>query len=367
MWRLVFLLLLPVHGLIHLMGFAKAFHLTKIEQLTREITKPAGVLWLTAGLLFVFTAILLLFRNEQWWIPGVLAVVSSQVLIVSAWGDAKMGTVANVVLLLGCIAGFGKWQFERQYRCDVQASLSGIGNATDTLVTERDLKALPAPVQRYLRYAGVLNKPRVKCMRVVMDGRMREKGKEWFPFTSEQYNFYQDPTRLFFMKGRMFGMTVPGYHRYQRVTATMDVRLIGLYSVIRVRGAEMNKAETVTLFNDMCLMAPATLIDERIAWQAINDTSAKATFTNGAVSISATLFFNKAGQLINFVSEDRYAVAEMQQYLFATPIEDYVNMNGYMLGSRGKGIWYYPDGAFTYGEFNIRQIEYNLKPGKSLQ
>ena len=45
--RLLFALLLVVHGLIHAMGFAKAFGLAELSQLTREISRPLGVLWLT--------------------------------------------------------------------------------------------------------------------------------------------------------------------------------------------------------------------------------------------------------------------------------------------------------------------------------
>jgi hypothetical protein len=29
----------------------------------------------------------------------------------------------------------------------------------------------------------------------------------------------------------------------------------------------MSQSETVTLFNDMCIMAPATLVDAPIAWE----------------------------------------------------------------------------------------------------
>ena len=37
-------------------------------------------------------------------------------------------------------------------------------------------------------------------MKIVFDGEMRDKGKDYFKFNSVQYNFFEDPTRLFFMK-----------------------------------------------------------------------------------------------------------------------------------------------------------------------
>ncbi len=45
--------LLVVHGLIHLLGFVKAFELAQVSQLQATITRPVGVLWLVAALLLV--------------------------------------------------------------------------------------------------------------------------------------------------------------------------------------------------------------------------------------------------------------------------------------------------------------------------
>ena len=74
-------------------------------------------------------------------------------------------------------------------------------------------------------------------------------------------------------------------------------------------------------------MAPAALIDERIEWIAIDNLSAKATFTNGINKIITTLYFNEQGQLLNFISDDRSAI-DMKQYRFSTSVKDYTPVNG---------------------------------------
>ena len=224
------------------------------------------------------------------------------------------------------------------------------------ILTDTDLLPLPEPVQRFLKYAGVVNKPKVKNVKVVFDGQMREKGKNYFPFTSEQFNFFDEPTRLFFMKGKIFGVNVFGYHKYSNGKAIMDIRLFGLFSIVKKSGDFMDKAETVTLFNDMCLLAPATLIDKRIQWELINDTLVKATFTNKTISIKATLYFNHRGQLVNFISSDR----DINQYPFLTPVSEYKIINGYNLMSKAETVWDYTDGKFTYGKFVLKEIEYNI-------
>jgi len=35
-------------------------------------------------------------------------------------------------------------------------------------------------------------------------------------------------------------------------------------------------------------------------------------------------------------------------------------MDGYNLASKAEATWHYPEGAFTYGEFELKEIAYNV-------
>ncbi len=362
MLRCLLMFIVFLHGLIHLLGFVKAYRLSEVSQLTQEISRPAGLLWLAAAILFLATGALYLSGNDKLWpVLAFVSIILSQALIFMAWQDARFGTVANVIILLVAIAAFGSWSFENSYRRDVRENLQRTNKLESELITEADLQPLPAPVQKYLRYAGVVGKPRVKNARITFTGQMRDKGQDWFDFTTEQHNFFDEPARLFFMKASVKGLPANGYHAYEGDHAGMQVKLLSLFPVVNLEGKEMFEGETVTLFNDMCLMAPATLIDNRIEWEAIDSISAKATFTNQGVSISAVLYFNEEGQLADFISDGRYAAADMKQYRFSTPVRDYRDFNGYNIMSYGEAIWHYPDGKFTYGKFNLQSVEYNVE------
>src|ERR1035437_6036 len=291
MLKYFFSFIILIHGLIHIMGFAKAFGYGNITQLTKDISKPAGSLWLITAILFIVAVLLFLLKKESWPYIAIIAAVISQILIITVWKDAKFGTILNIIILFVAIASWATYHFEMEFKADVKRHIAQTNFSNNDLLTEADIALLPAPVQKYIRYAGAVNKPKVKNIKIVFDGEMRDKGKDFFKFNSVQYNFFDDPTRLFFMKARMYGTTVPAYHCYQNATATMQVKLIGLFNVVNVKGTEMNKAETVTVFNDMCLMAPATMIDKRIEWMPVDSLSAKATFTNGINKITATLYF----------------------------------------------------------------------------
>ena len=142
----------------------------------------------------------------------------------------------------------------------------------------------------------------------------------------------------------------------------MDIRLLSLFKVAYQSGMEMGIAETVTFFNDMCCMAPATLIDQRIKWLDSSSNTAHAAFSNNGITISARLYFNDTGELVNFISEDRYAAGDnntMQRLRWATPLKDYREVDGYRLATRAEAIFTYPVGDLCYGTFNLRHITYN--------
>jgi hypothetical protein len=341
------------------MGFARAFAIGNAAEFTKELSRPIGLLWLFTGLLFIISAILMLVRKEGWPMFAFLAILVSQLLIFTVWNDAKYGTLANVVILIAAIIAFASERFESSYKKDV-VSVMESAPAMDERITEKDLEHLPSIVQKYLNYVGVVGKPKIQNVKIVFEGEMRDKGKDWFKFTSEQYNFFDSPTRLFFMKAKVKGLPTSGYHKYTKEGATMKIKLVSLFPVVNIDTPELFPTETVTFFNDLCLFAPAVLIDDRITWETLNNTSVKATFTTNNRSIAAILYFNETGQLVNFVSNDRYSVSEMKAFPFSTPAKDYQNINGYMLPTYGEAVWNYLEGEFTYGKFNVKSVEYNV-------
>jgi hypothetical protein len=103
---------LAVHGLIHLMGFAKAFGYAELPQLTQPISRGVGLLWLAAAILVLGSAALSVASPRGWWMVGVVALVLSQAVIVTAWRDAWAGTAGNVVLL---VAVAQAWLIQSQH------------------------------------------------------------------------------------------------------------------------------------------------------------------------------------------------------------------------------------------------------------
>jgi hypothetical protein len=364
--RLFLALVVVVHGLIHLMGFAKAFRYAELSQLTQEVSTPAGLLWLLCALALIAVGALLLFEQPSWWWVALPAVVLSQALIFASWSDARFGTAANLLILLPLVAAVmdaRSGSYVNRYNAAVREGLAR--RADMPLVTDSDLSHLPAPVQKYLRVVGAVGKPRIRNFRAVFTGDFRN-GLEgpWMVFRSEQYNFFDQPTRVFLMTATRYGLPIQGLHVFRGNGATMQIKLASLFQVVDAKGPEMNQGETVTLFNDLCLMAPAGLIDkERIRWEAAGPLAARATFTHQGNTISARLSFNQAGELIDFTSNDRFFSSDgrtFKSYPWSTPAKDYKDVGGRRVVGYGEAVWHTPQGEFTYGKFNLAEIDYNL-------
>lgn len=143
----------------------------------------------------------------------------------------------------------------------------------------------------------------------------------------------------------------------------MDIRLFSIFKVQYQSGEVMDVSETVTFFNDMCVMAPATLIDKRIRWLEVDGNKVKASFTNNNITISAWLIFGESGELVNFISDDRSALlanGKTTKLQWSTPMRDYKIIDGFNLASYAEAIYRYPDGEFVYATFSLKHIKYNL-------
>ena len=98
--RIAFAVLIGIHGLVHVLGAAKAFRWADVQQLRSPISPLAGALWLVASVLLLASAIGFAIGARWWWWPGLPGVVLSQVLITQTWSDAKFGTIVNVLLAI---------------------------------------------------------------------------------------------------------------------------------------------------------------------------------------------------------------------------------------------------------------------------
>ena len=274
---------------------------------------------------------------------------------------------AVVLIVFAAGAAIVAWQTQRlpaAFKREVRAELRR--PTQPSIVTEADLAPLPRPLQTYLRRAGVVDRPRVRNFHAEFTAQMRGGPDEpWMTATADQYEFFAPTSRLFFMRASRGGVPFKVFHRYVGSAATMDVRVAGLVPVVSLAGAEMTKSETVTLFNDMCVLAPAALLDAPVIWAVLDDRTVRGTFTNAGYTVSADLIFDENGDLIDFRSDDR-SMSEgktMRRLPWTTPLSDYRSFGDARLAAVGEARWTDAGRTWTYGRFVLKAIRYNVPAG----
>ena len=140
-----------------------------MAQLREPISTAGGVAWLGASVLVVTAAITMpIGRPSWWWALAGAAAVLSQALIISAWSDAKAGTLGNILLLLAAVYGFlcvGPTSPAAEWRRAAEGALADTPT-TQPLVIEEDLTTFPTPwLPMYVRRSGAVGQPRTVSFR----------------------------------------------------------------------------------------------------------------------------------------------------------------------------------------------------------
>ncbi len=360
MIRIFFFLVLFLHGLIHLMGFAKAFKYAEVPQLTGSFSKTSGALWLVAALLFVAAGLFFLFKKEAWWMVAVPAVVLSQILIFGQWHDAKFGTIANLIALTGIALAYGNWNFNTIVSKELAAFLP-VEIPARTVLSQEMLAPLPPVVQKWLKRAGVVGKPIVHTAHIRQKGAMRTKpGGGWVPFEAEQWNTVDKPGFIWRTTMQAApGIAILGRDKYVAGRGNMLIKLLALVPIADAKGPETDQGAMLRNLAEICWM-PGAALREYIRWEQIDSLSAKATMTNGGITASGIFRFDAASDMVSFEARryyDRKEGATLEDWLVVNT--GYGTFEGIRMPVKSEVTWKLKSGDYTWLRLEIVEVGYN--------
>src|SRR5215216_6188347 len=94
-----------------------------------------------------------------------------------------VGAIAAAAVVAAAAVGAGRIAFERRVDGEIADLFAASAAAEPSILTEADLAGLPAPVQRWLRYARVVGRERPTTVRLKMEGQFRlGEDQGWMPF-----------------------------------------------------------------------------------------------------------------------------------------------------------------------------------------
>lgn len=358
--RTVFTIILILHGVIHSLGFLKAFNLAKLDQVSLTISKQMGIFWGLTGLLFVVTTILYTFKKDWWWIPGISATLFSQILIVLYWPDAKFGSLANIIILLLCIISYGKWNVDRSLKTELDSFSIGIIQNTDQ-IEEDSIKHLPHSVQKWLRQSNVIGKSKAKTVHLFQSGQMKIKTDgNWLSVRAEQWFRTDKPGFIWNAEVRAGSIVqFSGRDKYETGKGNMIIKLFSLFPVVNARGPEIDQGVAVRYLAEI-IWFPSAAVSEFITWEELEPLKAKATMHYGEIKVTGIFSFNETGQVVRFEANRFYdKTNSLMPWLIEINEASYSSFDEISIPTMATVTWKLNDGNFTWYQLEIENIEYN--------
>jgi hypothetical protein len=273
-----------------------------------------------------------------------------------------VGAVATVVVVAASTVAVGWFAFERRIDREVDQLLAAGGGIAGAIVTEADLAALPDPVRRWLRWAGVVGTARPAVVRLTQEGRFRQgEDQGWMPFTAEEVYTTNPPGFLWSTRMRMApGLSIVGRDRYAEGRGSIEMRLLGVVTVAEASGERLDQGALLRYLNET-MWFPAAVLSPSITWEAVDARSARATMSHAGITASAVFVFDDEGRRVDMIAE-RYDLGSDWVQTWSTPITAYGEFNGISIPTEGTGVWKYESGDFAYIELRITGVAYNEVP-----
>ena len=260
----------------------------------------------------------------------------------------------------------------RRFLHEVAAAGLPAGPGPADVVGDDQIISLPQPAQRYLRFMGVVGRPRDWSFRLGFRGRFRTKPEQpWMQCEAWQYNNCLALARVFHIRIRMGGLLpVIARDNYIDGRGRMLVKVLDLLTVADGTGEQFDIGELVTYLNDAVLIAPSMLLVPQVSWALGDANSFDVMLTDHGRTVSARVFVDERGAPLDFSTTDRFCYnpdhpKQLMRARWSTPVSGWKDLEGVPRPTGAQAVWHLPQGPFTYADFRLMPgtAAFNVQPG----
>ncbi|WP_051228912.1 DUF6920 family protein [Paludibacterium yongneupense] len=255
-----------------------------------------------------------------------------------------------------------------RWRIDAQALRAQLTRAGRPLSCQTidfaELNGLPPPVQRYFRTVLKEGRTMVVGAQVRHEGHFNLGRSRWLPFRSRQQLVTHRPGFDWDARIRMLpGLTVYVHDAYVAGEGVLHASLLGLLTVARMEGnRDIAAGELMRFLAEAAWYPTALLPSQGVRWQAVDDRSALATFSDGTLAVTLRFGFDGEG-LIETIEADARGRAEGKT-IVAMPwlgrFWNYQWRDGMRVPLNGEAAWRLPTGVHPYWRGRICAIDYQF-------
>ncbi|MCC3416061.1 MULTISPECIES: DUF6544 family protein [unclassified Microcoleus] len=268
-----------------------------------------------------------------------------------------------IVVSLGIAAIYGSYRWQSNTDRLRAKLINGQRTIKSQIYDQKEIEGLPEPVQRFFQTVIKDGQAIASAVKLSQQGlfNLSETEDKWSPFTATQFVTTQRPGFDWDARIQMApGVNAFVHDTYLLGEGSLHASLLGLFTVANMHGApENNQGELLRFLAETPWYPTALLPSQGVRWEAINDTSARATLTDGATTVSVVFQFNAEGAIATMRAEARY-----RDKLTAMPwcgrFGEYSVRNGMLIPLEGEVGWEYPEGIRLYFKGRITEIEYEF-------
>jgi hypothetical protein len=228
----------------------------------------------------------------------------------------------------------------------------------------REIEGLPPSVQRYFRSVLRDGQPIIAAALLTHVGsfNMGESKANWRPFTSSQQVVTRRPGFDWDARIAMApGLDAFVHDAYVAGEGILHAELLGLFRLADLRGTpEMAQGELMRYLAEAMWFPTALLPSQGVRWEAVDESSARATLTDGATTASLVFAFGKDGLIDGMSAAARMRTVNGQQV--ATPWRGrgwaYEVRDGMRIPIEGEVAWQLPEGPWPYWRARITSVTF---------
>ncbi|HMG08241.1 MAG TPA: DUF6544 family protein, partial [Mucilaginibacter sp.] len=203
------------------------------------------------------------------------------------------------------------------------------------------LTGLPAPVQRYFKYVLKDGQPYISYVSLLHEGQFKTGlDKGWTDIKGEQYFTIEKPG--FIWKGTTNLFTARDMYIADK--GRLIVSLLSLYNVVDGQGDSFNQGELLRWLAENVWFPTNLLPSDNLNWVAIDENTAKLTFSYNGMSLFYIVTFNSSGEITQMETKRYMDKNKLETWI--GKLKNYKEINGVAVPTAIEAIWRLEKGDF---------------------
>jgi hypothetical protein len=255
-------------------------------------------------------------------------------------------------------------KFRGRVEQEVQ-QISRVDRSAVRTYTAADLKQLPAPVQRYFRYALKDGQKHVGRVSIGMNGTFKMKeSDQWIPFEAKQYYETSKPAYVWLatLRPLPYLWTEARDLLHQGRGSSVN-RLYSALELSYDAGREADLSALARYITEAPWYPTALLPSEFVSWHAVDSGSAKVVFRYNGYIVSVIFTMNGRGEIVKAMTGDRYRKVKgyREQVPWTAHYIKYEEVNRMKIPMEVETAWNLKDRSFVYAKYSVASISYDEK------